>query len=119
MQILLAFKARSFDARHLTETQGKIRKRVLLATKCRLFFLVFGVPADKIVSGFDFPGGRAPTQTGNGPISDKGDVLKMIADDLAIAEVMVLVDQRVVEWFEFCVSDRFEINKAEIRQCFL
>ena len=76
------------------------------------------VPADKIVSGFDFPGSRTPAQTGHGPISDKGDVLEMIADDLAVAEVMVLVDQRVVERFEFCVSDRFEVNKAEIRQSF-
>ena len=28
-------------------------------------------------------------------------------------------DQRIVEWLEFCVSDRFEINKAKISQCFL
>ena len=48
------------------------------------------VPADKIVSGFDFPGGRAPPQTGYGPATDKGDVIKMIADDLTIAQVMVL-----------------------------
>ena len=41
------------------------------------------------------------------------------ADDLTIAQVMVLVDQRVVEGFEFCVSDRFEINKAKIGQSFL
>ena len=48
------------------------------------------VPADKIVPGFNFPGSRAPTQTGHGPLTDKGDVLEMIAHDLAIAEVMVL-----------------------------
>ncbi len=48
------------------------------------------VPADKIVSGFDFPGGRTPAQAGNRSITDKGDVLKMIADDLTIAQVMVL-----------------------------
>ncbi len=41
------------------------------------------------------------------------------AHDLAIAEVMVLVDQRVVEWLEFCVSDRFEINRSKIGQFFL
>ena len=76
------------------------------------------VPADKIVPGFNFPGSRAPTQTGHGPLTDKGDVLEMIAHDLAIAEVMVLLDQRVVEWLEFCVSDRLEINKANISQCF-
>ena len=57
------------------------------------------VPANEIVSGFDFPGGRTPAQPGNGPTSDKGDVLKMITDDLTIAQLMVLVDQRVVEWF--------------------
>ena len=91
------------------------------------------VPADKIVSRFDFPCGRAPTQTGHGPLIDKGDVLKMIAlrgvgslglyepeaDDLPIAEIMVLVDQGVVEWFEFCVSDRLEINNAQIGRCIL
>ena len=77
------------------------------------------LPADEGVSGSDFPGGRAPPQTGNGPLLDKGDVLKVIADDLTKAEVMVLMDQRIVEWFEFCVSDRFEVNRAEFRQFFL
>ena len=77
------------------------------------------LPADEGVSGFDFPGGRAPSQTGHGPVINKSDVLKMIADDLPIAEIMVLVDQGVVEWFEFCVSDRFEINNAQIGQCIL
>ena len=77
------------------------------------------VPADKIVSRFDFPGGRSPTQTGNRLLIDKSDILEMIADDLAIAEVMVLVDQGVVEWFEFCVSDRFEVNGSQIAQFIL
>ena len=91
------------------------------------------LPADEGVSGFDLPGGRAPAQTGNGPISDKGDVLKMIAlrglgslclyepeaDNLTIAEVMVLVDQRVVKWLEFCVSDWFEFNGSQIAQFIL
>ena len=88
------------------------------------------LPADEGVSGFDLPGGRAPAQTGNGPPIDKGDVLEMIAlrgvgslclyepeaDDLTIAEVMVLVDQRVVKWLEFCVSDWFEFNGSQIAQ---
>ena len=41
------------------------------------------------------------------------------ADDLTIADLMVLVDQQVVEWLDFCVSDRFEINKDKIGQFFL
>ena len=77
------------------------------------------LPADEGVSGFDLPCGRAPAQTGNGPLLDKSDVLEMIADDLTKAEVMVLMDQRIVEWLEFCVSDRFEVNRAEFRQFFL
>ena len=48
------------------------------------------LPADEGVSGFDFPGGRAPSQTGHGPVIDKSDVLEMIAHDLPIAEIMVL-----------------------------
>ena len=75
--------------------------------------------ADEGVSGFDLPCGRAPAQTGNGPLLDKSDVLEMIADDLTKAEVMVLMDQRVVEWFEFCVSDRFEFNGSQIAQFIL
>ena len=43
----------------------------------------------------------------------------MIAHDLPIAEIMVLVDQGVVEWFEFCVSNRFEINNVQIGRCIL
>ena len=37
------------------------------------------LPADEGIAGFDFPGGRAPAQTGHGPLIDKGDVLEMIA----------------------------------------
>ena len=61
-------------------------------------------PANEGISGFDLPCGRAPTQTGHGPVIDKSDVLEMIAlrgvgslclyepeaDDLPIAKVMVL-----------------------------
>jgi hypothetical protein len=39
-EILLALRAKSFEAKHLRETQGKIRKRVLLATKWRFLSLV-------------------------------------------------------------------------------
>ena len=77
------------------------------------------LPADEGVSGFDLPGGRSPPQTGNGPLLDKSDVLEMIADDLTKAEVMVLMDQRIVEWLQFCVSDRFEINGGQIGQLIL
>ena len=77
------------------------------------------LPADEGVSGFDLPGGRSPPQTGHGPLIDKSDVLEMIADDLTLAQVMVLMDQGVVEWFEFCVSNQFEINNAQIGWCIL
>ncbi len=43
----------------------------------------------------------------------------MIADDLTKAEVMVLMDQRIVEWLQFCVSDRFEFNGSQIAQFIL
>ena len=85
----------------------------------QIVFSGLRLPADEGVSGFDLPGSRAPPQTGNGPLLDKSDVLEMIADDLTIAQVMVLVDQRVVEWFEFCVSDRFEFNGSQIAQFIL
>ena len=39
-EILLELSPNILLARHLTETQGKIRKRVLLTTKCRFFSLV-------------------------------------------------------------------------------
>ena len=99
----------------------------------QVVFSGLGLPADEGVSGFDLPGGRSPAQTGNGPPIDKGDVLEMIAlrgvgslclyepeaDDLTIAEVMVLVDQGVVKWLEFCVSDWFEFNGSQIAQFIL
>ena len=91
------------------------------------------LPADEGVSGFDLPGGRAPAQTGNGPPIDKGDVLEMIAlrgvgplclyepeaDDLTIAEVMVLLEQGVIQRFKLGVSDRFEFNGSQIAQFIL
>ena len=36
----MALRARTLEARYFTETQLKMRKRVLLATKCRFFSLV-------------------------------------------------------------------------------
>jgi hypothetical protein len=39
-EILLRLRARSFEAKHFTEIQGRMRKRVLLATRCRFFSLV-------------------------------------------------------------------------------
>ncbi len=40
LHILLALRAKILEARHLTETQNKIRKRVLLAMKWRFVSLV-------------------------------------------------------------------------------
>jgi hypothetical protein len=99
----------------------------------QIVFPGFRIPTDEGVSGFDLPGGRAPAQAGHGPFIDKSDVLEMVAlrgvgslclyepeaDDLTISEVMVLLNQRVVERLELCVSDWFEINRGQIGQFIL
>ena len=80
----------------------------------QIVFPGFRIPADEGVSGCDLPGGRAPAQAGHWPLIDKGNVLEMVADDLTIAEVMVLLNQRVVERLKLCVSDWFEINRGRL-----
>ena len=56
----------------------------------QVIFSGLRIPVNEGISGFNLPGGRAPPQAGHGPLLDKSDILEMIADDLPIAEVMVL-----------------------------
>lgn len=85
----------------------------------QIVFTSLGSPADEVVPGLDLPGGRAPSQTGHGPVTYKGHVLEMVAHDLAVAQVMVLLDQGIVQRFIGGVSDRSEFNSGQIFQAVL
>jgi len=85
----------------------------------QVIFSGLRIPVNEGISGFNLPGGRAPPQAGHGPLLDKSDILEMIADDLPIAEVMVLLEQRVIQRFKLGVSDRFEFNGSQIAQFIL
>ena len=63
------------------------------------------VPADEGLAGFYRPGGGTPSQTGDGSLPDEGHVLEMLADDLAVTEIMMFTDETVVEGFHRGVPD--------------
>jgi len=64
------------------------------------------IPADEGIAGSNGPGGRAPAEASNRPVFYKGDVFEMTSDNLAIAEVMILLDQTVVKGLKRGMSDR-------------
>ena len=60
----------------MTETQGKIRKRVLLATKCRLSFLVLGSQPMKVSLDLTFQAAEPQPRQATGRPSIKAMYLR-------------------------------------------
>ena len=56
----------------------------------------FSRPADKAVPAADMPGGRRPGQTAYRPLTGENDVFQMLAHRLAVTQIVIGVDQRVV-----------------------
>ena len=63
------------------------------------------VPADKGISGLNRPGGGSPADTGHRAIPQEGHILKMLTDNLAVTEIMILMNEAVVERFQGGVPD--------------
>lgn len=68
------------------------------------------VPSDKSVPDSDVPRGGRPQQTSDRPAMGKGYILKVLSDRLAIAQVVVLVDQTVTELLLRSPADLLEVD---------
>jgi len=71
-------------------------------------------PTDELIPAGDPPSRGAPAEAGNDLAVEKGHIFKVSANDLAIAQVMVAMDEAVIEGFEGGVTNHFEFRRAEV-----
>jgi len=71
-------------------------------------------PADEPIPAGDPPGRGAPAEAGNDLTAKEGHIFKVSANDLAIAQVMVAMDEAVIERFEGGAPNHFEFERAEL-----
>jgi hypothetical protein len=64
-------------------------------------------PADELIPAGDPPGWGAPAEAGNDLVAEKGDIFEVSPNDLAIAQVVVTLDEAVIEGFEGGVTNHF------------
>ncbi len=71
-------------------------------------------PADELIPARNPPGRGAPAEAGEDLATQKGDVFKVSANDLAIAQVVVTMDEAVIEGFEGSVTNHLEFEGAKL-----
>jgi len=72
------------------------------------------IPTDKLVSAFDPPCRRAPSQAGYGPIFKIGQVFEFRAYQKSVSLIVVFMDQPVPEGFLRGPGNYFELERAQI-----
>jgi len=77
-----------------------------------IFFFNLIRPTDELIPAGNPPGRGAPAQTGNDLAVEKGHIFKVSPNDLAIAQVMVTMDEAIIEGFERGVANHFEFKGA-------
>lgn len=93
---------------------GQNKKASIIDHKREVLLLGELVPADEGFSGLNRPGGGSPADTGHRTIPQKGHILQMLPDDLAVTEVMILVDEAIVEGFKSGMSYQRDIDGRKI-----
>jgi hypothetical protein len=71
-------------------------------------------PADELIPAGNPPGRGAPAEADDDLAVEKGHIFKVSANDLAIAQVMVTMDEAIIEGFERGVADHFEFKGAKV-----
>jgi len=79
-----------------------------------IFFFDLIRPADELIPARNPPGRGAPAEAGDDLAAKKGDVFKVSANDLAIAQVVVTMDEAVIEGFEGGVTNHLEFEGTEL-----
>jgi hypothetical protein len=79
-----------------------------------VFFFDLIRPADELIPARNPPGRGAPAETGDDLAVKKGHIFKVSANDLAIAQVVVAMDEAVIEGFEGSVTNHLEFEGAEV-----
>jgi len=87
---------------------GKNQKSTLVGDQMEVLLSALCTPSDKPVPDSDVPRSGGPEQTGNGPAVGKGHVLEMFPNRLAIAQIVMLVDEAVAKLLLCSPADLLE-----------
>ena len=71
-------------------------------------------PTDELIPAGNPPGRGAPAEADNDLAVEKGHIFKVSANALAIAQVVVTMDEAVIEGFEGGVTNHLEFEGAEV-----
>ena len=64
-------------------------------------------PSDELIPAGHPPGRGAPAEAGDDLATEKGHIFKVSPNDLAIAQVVVTLNEAVIEGFERGVTNHF------------
>jgi hypothetical protein len=67
-------------------------------------------PTDEMIPAGNPPGWGAPAEAGDDLAVEKGHIFEVSSYDLAVAEIVVVMDEAVIEGFERGVTDEFEFQ---------
>jgi hypothetical protein len=71
-------------------------------------------PTDELIPAGNPPGRGAPAEAGYDLTVKEGHILKMSANDLAVAQVMVTMDEAVIKGFQGSAPNHFEFEGAKL-----
>lgn len=103
------FRGQAFD-----RDPGEDEEAGVIGHTMEVFFFGGFIPADERIAGSNGPGRRAPAEASDRPVLYKGDIFEMTSDNLAITEVMILLDQAVVKRFKRGIADQVKIKGIEV-----
>jgi hypothetical protein len=93
---------------------GENEKAGVVGQEVQVFDLGCLVPPDELISCSHSPGGGPPSQTGNGAVADEGNVFEVVAHDLAVAQVVIPMDEAVVEGLKGSASNQSETERFQV-----
>ena len=70
-------------------------------------------PSDELIPAGNPPGWGAPAEAGDDLAVEKGHIFEVSSYDLAVAEIVVVMDEAVIKGFERGVTDEFEFQGAQ------
>ena len=92
-----------------------MRNPLLLTTRWRLFSFVGLIHWIKDSAGFDRPCSRSPPEGKLDRLfNGESHVFEMIANNVAVIQVMMILDQTVIETFKGGVADQLELDRLEL-----
>ena len=86
---------------------GQDEESVILGDHMEIFFFDLIRPTDELIPARNPPGRGAPAETGDDLAVKKGHIFKVSANDLAIAQVVVTMDEAVIEGLKGGVTNHF------------